>query len=43
MIGDTPNSDIIGANKVGFVSILVKTGNYVGGELSKDEKPTHLV
>jgi len=28
MIGDTPQADIAGANRAGWKSILVETGNY---------------
>lgn len=30
MIGDTPESDIQGANNMGWISILVKTGIFQG-------------
>ena len=50
MIGDNPLSDIAGANKAGWVSILVKTGVFdvnnaiecVNGN-SKEYPATHVV
>ena len=40
MIGDTPESDIQGANNAGWVSILVRTGIHQGPENSK-QYPAH--
>ena len=42
MIGDTPETDIDGANQMGWVSILVKTGMFKGEEL-KVFKPKYVV
>ena len=31
MVGDSPDTDIIGGNENGFETFLVKTGNYKDG------------
>lgn len=40
MIGDNPLSDIDGANRYGWKSVLLRTGVYAGGEPAK--KPTMI-
>jgi ribonucleotide monophosphatase NagD (HAD superfamily) len=43
MVGDTPESDIKGANnKEGWISVLVRTGLFQGGENS-EEHPAQYV
>lgn len=42
MIGDTPDSDVQGANNAGWVSILVKTGLFKG-ENSKEYPAQYVV
>ena len=39
MLGDSPATDILGANQHGWSSILIKTGNYLYGQGQKDCKP----
>jgi len=44
MIGDNPESDIMGANGAGWASILVRTGMYQDGmSLTPDRQPTVIV
>ena len=43
MIGDTPESDIQGANKKGWVSILVKTGIFQEKENCSVYPAKHVV
>ena len=41
MVGDSPSSDIMGGNKNGFETYLVKTGNYKVG--MDTENPKYIV
>ena len=43
MIGDTPESDIQGANNAGWISILVRTGIFQDGENDKDYPAAYVV
>ena len=43
MIGDNPKSDIDGANRKGWVSILVKTGIFKGEDNDEEHPATHVV
>ena len=43
MIGDTPESDIQGANQKGWVSILVRTGIFKDHENSKEYPAKYVV
>ena len=43
MIGDNPRGGIAGATRMGWQSILVRTGVYQGEPLSPEHQPTHLV
>lgn len=45
MIGDNPAGDILGANKLGIKSILVRSGIYEAGkyELTEETRPTFEV
>jgi HAD superfamily hydrolase (TIGR01450 family) len=42
MIGDTPATDIMGANSAGWQTWLVKTGGYRYGENFEGAKPDHV-
>ena len=44
MIGDSLKSDIYGGKQNGFITILVKTGNYKSGDvIPENEKPDYIV
>lgn len=43
MIGDNPKSDIDGANRRGWTSILVRTGVFQGEENDKEHPATYVV
>ncbi len=44
MIGDNPKGDIYGANRMGWESILVRTGLYREGDhIDELDKPKHYV
>ncbi len=43
MIGDNPDADIDGANRKGWVSILVRTGIFQGKANSVTFPATHVV
>lgn len=43
MIGDNPKSDIEGGNRMGWTTILVKTGVYSGKSEESSNNATYIV
>ncbi|MFA5406309.1 MAG: HAD-IA family hydrolase [Candidatus Nanoarchaeia archaeon] len=43
-IGDNPEKDIAGANKIGMKTVLAKYGSFIKSKsINKDEKPTYII
>ena len=40
MIGDRPDTDIVGAAKLGLMTVLVRTGRFAPGDAWPDDWPT---